>query len=365
MRRWMGVIARHAVALSLAACAFSDLADALTDRAKRLLAQKQPKQAYELLLPQEATRAGDPDFDYLLGLAALDSGEPERAVFALERVLAVQPNNHLARAEIARAYLAMGERDAARREFETVRKQPIPESAKATIDRFLSAIAASETTRLTGFVEFGVGRGSNVNSATANSQIAVPVPGGNPNLVDLSANSTRLSDYFATLSGGVNLTHRVSPEWALVGGAAANAKFNDTQTQFDTFTFDANLGGRWTRGKEAITVGAQYQTFELDHAPYRETTGVVAQWQHIFDEQHQATLFSQYSELRYPSQSIRDADRKIIGAAYAQAFSGEHSPVLFSSVYTGREDEQAGGVPHLRHVPAGVRLRGQMRLGPG
>jgi len=363
MQRGIGVVARYVFIFSLAACAFGALADALTDRAKRLLAQKQPKQAYELLLPEEATRAGDPEFDYLLGLAALDSGDPERAVFALERVLAVQPNNHVARAEIARAYLAMGERDTARREFETVRKQPIPESAKATIDRFLSAIAAGDTTQLTGFVEFGLGYDSNVNSATAGSQIAVPALGGI--IVTLNQSSTQRRDYFAQLSGGVNLIHKVAPEWALVGGAAAAAKFNDTQTQFDTFTFDANLGGRWTRGKEAITVGAQYQTFELDYAPYRETTGVVAQWQHIFDEQHQATLFGQYSELRYPSQRIRDADRKIIGAAYAQAFSGEYSPVLFSSVYTGREDEQAGGVPHLGHVPAGVRLGGQMRLGPG
>ena len=104
MQRWIGVVARYVFVFSLVATTFSALADALTDQAKRLLAQKQPKQAYDLLLPQEAARAGDPEFDYLLGVAALDSGDRERAVFALERVLAVQPNNHLARAEIARAY---------------------------------------------------------------------------------------------------------------------------------------------------------------------------------------------------------------------------------------------------------------------
>src|SRR5882724_1210156 len=107
MQRGIGVFARYVFVFSFAFCAFSALADALTDRAKRLLAQKQPKQAYDLLLPQEAARAGDPEFDYLLGVAALDSGELERAVFALERVLAVQPDNHVARAEIARAYYAM------------------------------------------------------------------------------------------------------------------------------------------------------------------------------------------------------------------------------------------------------------------
>src|ERR1051325_6517870 len=107
-------VARVVALCALAAACSLAFADELTDRAKRLLNQRQAKQAYELLLPQEGARAGDPEFDYLLGIAALDAGAPERAVFALERVLAVQPNNHVARAEIARAYLALGEREAAR-----------------------------------------------------------------------------------------------------------------------------------------------------------------------------------------------------------------------------------------------------------
>jgi tetratricopeptide (TPR) repeat protein len=360
MQGGISVVARYAIVLSLAACAFSALADALTDRAKRLLAQKQPRQAYELLLPQEGARAGDPEFDYLLGLAALDSGQYERAVFALERVLAVQPDNHVARAEIARAYLAMGERDTARREFEAVRGQPIPEDAKATIDRYLSAIAASETTQIVGFVEIGVGADSNVNSATSNSQIALPALGGI--VATLNPAATRRSDTFTALSGGVNLTHRLSPEWSLIGGVAGAAKLNRNATEFDILNLDANLGGRWSRGQEAITVGAQFQTFELDWQRFRDTKGLVAQWQHSIDERRQATLFTQYSELRYPSQSIRNADRKIIGAAYGQAFAGDFAPVLFGSVYGGREDEIAERVPQLGHVPVGVRVGGQMRL---
>jgi tetratricopeptide (TPR) repeat protein len=166
---------RMALAVAIAASAFTALADELTDRAKVLLARKDAKAAYALLLRQEGRRAGDPEYDYLLGVAALDSGEYERAVFALERVLAVQPNNHVARAEIARAFLAMGERDSARREFETVRQQTIPPEAKASIERYLAAIAASETTQIAGFVEFGVGSDSNVNSATDSPRgIALP-----------------------------------------------------------------------------------------------------------------------------------------------------------------------------------------------
>jgi tetratricopeptide (TPR) repeat protein len=351
------------LAFALLAAAASAVADALTDRAKQLIQQGQQKAAYELLLPQEGNRAGDPEFDYLLGIAANDVGQHERAVFALERVLAVQPDNTLARAEIAKAYFAMGERDTARREFETVRKQPIPPQAKETIDRFLSAIAAAEVTQVSGFLEFGLGYDTNVNSATGANQIAIPALAGIVATLDSSATSK--SDKFASLTGGLNITHLLTKEFAMVGGVAAAAKVNETENRFDTTSVDANLGGRWASGADAITLGGQYQTFQLDHATYRNTSGGVLQWQHSYDTRSQVTLYGQYAELRYPNQSIRDANRKILGTAIAHVFDGDAQPVLFASVYGGREDELAEGVPHLGHVPYGVRLGGQVRLSAG
>jgi hypothetical protein len=335
------------------------LADALTDRAKRLLEQRQARQAYELLLPQEAARAGDPEFDYLLGIAAIDAGEPERGVFALERVLALQPANHVARAEIARAYLALGERDAARREFETVRRQPVPEGVRATIDRFLSAMTVEEVTKISGHVELGVGYDSNVNSATADSQIALP---GLGIIATLDPAARRQSDSFTSLAGGLNATHKLSPRWAVVAGVAAAAKLNHDHKEFSTLNLDANLGGRYSVAKEALIVGAQLQNFELDDERYRETRGVVAQWQHSYDERRQATLYGQFLTLRYPTQEIRDADRQVLGLAYGRALSGAYAPVVFGSAYVGREREKAEGVPYLGHELAGVRLGGQLRL---
>ena len=163
----------------------------------------------------------------------------------------------------------------------------------------------------------------------------------------------------------MSVTHRLSPEWAIVGGALGAGKFNRNANEFDTLTLDGNLGARYSINKEAFTVGLQLQQFDLDYARFRETTGAIAQWQHLFDEFHQATLFAQYSELRYPTQDIRDANRTIIGAAYSQAFSGQYSPVVFGSLYTGREDEISANVPHLGHVPVGVRLGGEVRISAG
>ena len=360
-----GVVGRCALVFLFAAWAATSWADALTDRAKRLLDQKKSQEAYELLLPQEGARAGDPAFDFLLGLAAMESREYERAVFAFERVLAVQPNNTLARAYIAQAYYEMGELETAKREFETVRKQQVPQDAQERIEGYLAAIKSAESNKVSGFFEVGGGWDTNVNSATSNNQVAVPAVGGPLVLTLVGQNSTQRSDAFGLVSGGLNVTHKLSSEWALVGGASGSGKLNRKADEFDTFTLDANAGVRWSKDKEAITLGVQAQDFELDWGRFRETLGLIGQWQHSFDEATQVTLFGQYAALRYPTQDIRDANRKIVGAAYAHAFSGDAAPVLFTSAYFGREDELADGVPHLGHKPIGVRLGGQVRIAAG
>ena len=61
------------------------------EKARRLLNENNPKQAYMELIPLEGTLAGNIDYDYLLGVAALDSGKYEDAIIAFERVLAVNP----------------------------------------------------------------------------------------------------------------------------------------------------------------------------------------------------------------------------------------------------------------------------------
>lgn len=354
---------RAFLALAFALLSAHAWGDAVTDRAAALLQRGDAKAAYGLLLPLEPQRAGDPQYDYLLGIAALDAGEPERAVFALERVLALQPDNALARAEIARAYYAMGEREAARREFEAVRQYAIPEEAKATVDRFLSAIAAAEGTRIDGFIELGAGYDSNVSSAVATSTIAIPAFGGAAFTLDPSL--IERGDQFFSVAGGVAFTRKLSQPWSLVGGIAAYLRRNTDTTIFNTDSVDGNIGVRYTRGLDAFTLGAQGQYYAVDTARYREAVGAVAQWQHAFDERTQATLYGQHVQLRYESQPVRDADRSIIGLAYAQAFSGEYSPAIFGSLYGGQEEALDPANPHLGHTPLGVRAGGQLRLGGG
>ncbi len=66
-------------------------ASELLKKAEQLINQQKSEEAYELLFAQYEQHAGTPEFDLLLGIAALDSGHPSQAVFAFERVLAMYP----------------------------------------------------------------------------------------------------------------------------------------------------------------------------------------------------------------------------------------------------------------------------------
>jgi tetratricopeptide (TPR) repeat protein len=336
------------------------MADEVLDRARSLAKQNNPKAALELLLPLEGARAGDIEYDYLLGITALDAGDPQQAVFALERVLAVNPNYLQARAEIARAYTELGERENAKREFRNVLSGNPPDAVKQTIDRLLSTLIANGR-RLSGFLEFGYGTDSNVNSATASGQVALPALGGG--LVTLGPGGSRLGDNFSSVSAGANLLQPLSEEWALAAGVAASARLNNTDKQFDTNSLDGNIGARWSRDKNAVSAAFQAQTFSVDNTRFRDTTGIVAQWQHSYSDTRQITAYTQLSDLRYPTQSIRDARRGVYGLSYAEGLGGPRNIVLFGSIYGGQERETAQGVQHLGHKLVGARLGGQLDIG--
>lgn len=345
-------------ALAVSCLASGQAVDAV-EQARARLAANDAKAAYALLAPLETARAGQPEFDYLLGIAALDAGEPTRAIFALERVLVVQPGNTLARAEIARAYLAAGEVEAARSELVQVRASAIPEAAVPAVDRLLNAISqiqAQQGTQWRGYVEAGLGYDSNANSATAAGQIAVPAFGGA--LFTIDPASMRRHDRFASLGAGGGVRVPLEPDLAFSANVAAAYAANHRHERFDLGTLDANAGLSKTLGTNVFSAALQASVAWVGGAHFRGAHGLYGQWQHNFSPFSQASLYAQYARLDYTDQPVRDADRWVAGAGYAQVLGSAASvsaPTVFASGYAGREAERAAGVPHLGHDLIGVR----------
>jgi len=124
--------------------------------------------------------SGDENFDLLFGLTALEAGHVSLATLALERVLAVNPDNNTARFHLARAYYVLNDYDGARREFEMLLSMNPTAGIRETVGQYLDAIAARKPTSasvITGFISAGIGSDSNVTGGTATNPIFLSVLG--------------------------------------------------------------------------------------------------------------------------------------------------------------------------------------------
>ena len=345
---------------------FAHGADEVLVKARSFLDANNPQAAYNLLAPLQSQRAGDPDFDYLLGVSALDLGKNTEAVFALERVLSVRPESAPARAQIARAYFALKETDTAKREFENVKKQSVPADVRQTIDRYLDAIdriAETEKFKARFFVEFAFGWDSNVNSATRIDSVAVPAFGNS--IFTLAPTSIEQHDMFFSVGAGTNISNPLGRNWTLIGGLSAYSRNNFTVDGFDTGYLDGYLGVAKKFERDTFTLIGQGNMFLVDNSAYsneyRDAVGGTAQWTHDFNARNQITAYVQYASLTYPQQSPRDANRYIGGVGYAHAFKGG-DPIVFVGAYAGLEETKDSSFNYLGHRPVGLRLGGQKIL---
>ena len=308
--------------------------DGVLAEANKLILKRDFNAAYKLLEPLEAERAGDVDYDYLFGIAGVESGNVSRGVFALERVLALDPSNKDARAEMAKAHFILGEIDASKAEFNNVLKQSPNAAIKKTIDKLLNAIDKIEgtTTTFGAYVEGGLGYDSNVSSAPGLNAVSVPVFGGA--LLDLGGNGKEKSDTFNNLAGGISVRHPFGLQLSAFGSASVNSK-NNMSEQFDTRTYDVNAGLQYKHDQSSYTIAFQNNHFYLDGDAFRRAYGATVQWLHNIDDRNQAGLFMQYSRLNYVDSSFRNADRTIFGVNVGHIFKTKFSPVLFGSIYGG------------------------------
>jgi len=337
----------------------------LLGQAKQLLDQGHAEQAYQLLHNDYDQRAGSPDYDLLLGIAALDSGRPTRAVFAFERVLAVEPDNARARAELARAYYEAGENEAAKQEFTSLKQQSVPESVSTTIDKYLSQIEMqleSTRTRVDVYVEGSAGYDSNANSATDSSTIAVPAFG---NLVFTLDQTGRSQDSgFFGLGAGTRFStpFQGHEDLRINGDLNINEKITYGAEAFRTRIANGKVGLRYTSGRHAFVATLQGQKYYLGGNAYRDQGGGGLQWQYSYNRYTRLSVFGQFAAQRFPDQAVRDVDQVSGGIGLVHLFRRPGEPVVFASAFAGTDLEQEDNRDYIGREFYGVRAGGQYSL---
>lgn len=338
--------------------------DSLVTQARDATGKGQAQQAYDLLEPHEVQRAGDPDFDLAFGMAANVTGQFSRAIMALERVLALNPDNAQARAELGRALFGVGDNRGARKLLNEGKLEGIPVVAGETIDQVLQAVdrvEAAGQSSYKGYVEAGVGHDSNVNSGPEQRNFAVPAAGGG--IVSLDPSGARTAADFAMLGAGFSGRYIFAPRWSVIGNITGAGRVHGNGAgRFDVLLVDGNLGLSYRVEREEYTLVAQAGLYDIDHARVRNLGGLVGEWTHRIDGFRQFSTYLQLTRLSYPQQHIADADRKVLGLTYANLF--RNGSLAYGGVYFGTEAERASSVPHLGHRLFGARAGFQHPLRP-
>ena len=305
-------------------------------------------------------RIGEPDYDMALGLAALDSGRYGEAILAFQRVLAVQPDNVRAQAELARAYAMAGDVDTARAEFETVRGDPsIPDPVRNRIDgvvRQLDTAIAGGASEITGYFDVEGGYDSNINTATDAISITLPLfaflgP------ATLNGAAREQDAGFYQIQGGLSGSTPLSRQSRLFGSVLGNWRDNVDSRFVDQASAVGTVGVSHSLANgDVISLSGQAQRFWLGHNGYRTSVGGDVRYTKRLSNDRALSVSGQYFRLNYDGNPLQDAERFSGSVTYADKN-------IYGGIGGGKEETRRSGADQLSYLFVNAQLGGEWSLG--
>jgi hypothetical protein len=332
------------------------------DGVRELMTEGRYKEAYELAKTLRSEHEGEPEFDLIFANAALESGHSSEGVLALERVVSLQPDNYNARLALARGYYLVGDDVRARREFERVLAAQPPEQVTNTIQSYLAAIRQREAryeTTAKGYIQLGLGRDSNINSAPEGGLADNLLP------IQLSADATRINDSFYELALGGVLDHPFTRRTALFATLDGVMRNHMHEERFDSGLLTGQGGVKWLRDRYMMKGSVIAQQFTVDGNANRNLYGLNAELLYAINARQSAGISGNYVVLKNPDNQIRDSDQYILGLSFIQNWGGSGQAQLMASAFGGaeradRDDEGARSVADRSIL--GARLAGSYKL---
>lgn len=301
------------VAACLAPVTHADSLDELSG----LIADGKAEDAWAMAQRMEDEHAGDPEFDFNYGLAAVEAKHPERAVFAFERVHVAQPGNARVKLELARAYYMTGNNAQAKRLFNEVLAVTPPTNVERSIRNYLDAIDANESrsgVQVSGSVRIAAGYDTNTNSAT-DSQLN----DFGPLQVTVGSGNMEQEAGFMDTRVGVDLTRPVNRRTVQFLSATVHARDNDevfSGGDFDTQEGILTAGVMLRRGAATWRIPVTLQSLAIDSDEARYTGSVGVEYNRPQTTSRSLLAFAQVGDTVYPSNDARDTYTLLLGGGW-------------------------------------------------
>lgn len=331
------------------------------DKVEALMAEGKPAEALAAMQAREPEFAGNPRFDYLLGLAALDAHQPAVAIPPLKRVVAVQPDFAGVRMELARAHYEKGDASAAREQFQIMLRDNPSATTRAVINRYLAAIErnaplAVAATRRSWFVDVGSGYDSNANGSTSDTTFLGFAL--NSQYVEMASPFVELGLGFVldrplTTNSAVNLYGRVTHR------ANTDASFVDQTVAFAGASYVFRLG------ETRATLGVNGFNGWLDGAQQQNSGNVEFGVSRFLSEKLELSALVRGGVLAYdqPAYQVLDVDRYLGGVGLTRYGLRNGTARLGGALLAGRDEARRLGSP-FSNDKFGARLFAGISLRP-
>lgn len=347
------------------------------ERARGMLASGNARQAYTELLPLQDKLSGQPEFDYLLGVSALDSGRNDDAIVAFERVLAIVPGHAGAQMDLARAYYAAGSYDLAEAGFLRLRSANPPPAAQQAINRYLEAIQARKhqtQAGWSGFGELGLGYDSNITGVPTDfgsaAQQAFNLVGIEP-----TGNAVKRSAAFMQGAVGAEYSRPLSRGFSLFAGGELKGRAYRQESDFNSVAGEVRFGGALNSGQNQWRTTASYLVFNQEgSAPGdpkqtndRRIGGVTFDWRHSINTKTQVGAAVQVNSIKFPENQIEDFDQIFASVSWLRSFERAGIPLLYLTGFVSEDrapNKFADGVTTKSKNLVGIRSYLQYSLAP-
>jgi len=320
----------------------------LLEQAESMLAASNNRGAYELLQPREAELAGHAYFDYLLGVAALDSGRTAEAILSLQRAASTAPQFSGARMELARAHFEAGEPKQARPLFVTLLSENPPAGVRNVLDQYIAVIDAKPATPprdFSPYAELMVGYDSNANGSTNNQQFLG---------FTLDPDNLETDSSFFDGGAGFNWTVPKSASFAWNLGAQAGYRKNPDASFVDAGILSGLGGLIWRSGATFGRANLDAYWATRDGESNESYNGANILIGRNFSDRWDMSFSLRGGALRYDdSIEVLDVNRVLytLGIGYRFQSRGRFSVEAIG----GSDDEQQSGSPY-GNSKVGARL---------
>ena len=333
--------------------------------AESLLASGQSSAAFTLLLTRERELAGNPGYDYLLGVAALDSGQYSEAIFSLRRALEVSPGFSGARMELARAYFDSGNSGLARPLFVNLLDENPPPPVRAVINNYIASIDATPSlpkSSLRYTFDFTGGYDDNANGSTDDQQFMGFM---------LSPENLQTESSFLEAGAAFTWNKPRSTQFGWYAGGRAGYRHNPDADFVDSALVSGNAGMNWQRGAFFGRAGVDGFWATRDGDPNQDYIGLDTLFGNRIADRWDLTVGIRGGALRYDDAiETLDVDRILYSGGLHYRF-GTPGAIGFELI-GGNDSEKQAGSPYGNSKLGGritlylpVSARGTMYVSTG